>query len=264
MKADDQARDGWQAGVPPGLRRTTADREHAGSREAGGQRPCGAFWDLLSQAERAALNERGQARAFQAGDVLRAEGEETTDVLVLTVGWVKILSLTAQRREMVLALRGPGEIVGELAGSCTGYRTATVAALTPVQALVVTYDAFSLLLDSNPGANRAYRSALAHRWNEAMELLRSRALDNGSQRLAGLLLDLTARHGTPAGPATAISIPLTQDEIASLIGTSRATVTRALHDWRRRNLITTARHQITINNRQGMHNAAGRRTPGST
>jgi CRP/FNR family cyclic AMP-dependent transcriptional regulator len=265
MNADGQAPDGEPPGVQPGPPPAAAGSGHAESTEAGGPRERGqgpgrGFWNLLSQAERTALHALGQVRAFRAGDILRTEGEETTDVLVLTAGWVKVLSVTRQHREIVLALRGPGEIVGELAGSCTGYRTATVAALTPVHALVVTHEKFSLFLDSSPQADKAYRSTLAHRWYEAADMLRSRSLDNGAQRLAGLLLDLAARHGTPAGPATVITIPLTQDEIASLIGTSRATVTRALRDCRHHNLISTARHQITIKDTPALRSLADRDT----
>jgi DNA-binding transcriptional MocR family regulator len=99
---------------------------------------------------------------------------------------------------------------------------------------------------------------MTQRWRETADMLRSRSVNNGAQRLAGLLLDLAARHGTRAGPATAITIPLSQEEIASLIGTSRATVTRALGDWRRRGLISTARHQITINSTPGLRSIANR------
>jgi CRP/FNR family transcriptional regulator, cyclic AMP receptor protein len=260
MNADDQARNGELAGAQPGLPLAAADSEHAGAsaprvRE---QRPDRGFWDLLSQAERAALRALSQVSVFRAGDIICAEGEEATDVLVLTEGWVKVLSVTRQHREMVLALRGQGDIVGELAGSSAGYRTATVVAVSTVRALIVTHDRFSLFLDSNPGADKAYRRAVTQRWHEAADMLRSRSVDNGTQRLAGLLLDLAARHGTPAGPKTVITIPLSQEEIASLIGTSRATVTRTLRDWRRRGLISTARHRITINSTPGLRGLADR------
>ncbi len=267
MNNDDQARNGEPGAVQPGPPEVPGDSGRAPDAEAGGpgrcapgQEPDRGFWDLLRKADRAALHALGRACAFRAGDILRTEGEETTDVLVLAGGWVKVLSVTRQHREMVLALRGPGEIIGELAGSFTGHRTATIAALTPVHALVVTHETFSGFLDSSPGADRAYRLTLAQRWHQAAGMLRSRSLDNGAQRLAGLLLDLAARHGTPAGSGTAIILPLSQDEIASLIGTSRATVTRALGSWRRRNLISAARHQITINNTTQLRRLAGRDT----
>jgi CRP/FNR family cyclic AMP-dependent transcriptional regulator len=179
-------------------------------------------------------------------------------VLVLTRGWVKVLSVTRGHREIILALRGHGEIVGELAGNSEGYRTATVVAVSPVSALAVAHGTFSLFLDSHPGADRAYRRTVTQRWHEAADMLRSRSVNNGAQRLAGLLLDLAARHGTPAGSATVITVPLSQEEIASLVGTSRATVTRALAEWRGHGLISTARHQITIHNTPGLRRLVGR------
>jgi CRP/FNR family cyclic AMP-dependent transcriptional regulator len=218
------------------------------------------FWGLLSEAERAALQALGRDTVFRAGDTVCAEGYEATDVLVLTEGWVKILSATRKHRDTVLALRGRGDIVGEPAGNSTGYGTAAVVAVSPVKVLVLAHETFSLFLDSNPGADRAYRHATTQRWREAADILRSRSVNNGTQRLAGLVLDLAARHGTPAGAGTAITIPLSQEEIASLIDTSRATVTRALGDWRRGGLIGTARQQITINSTPGLRSIAGRDT----
>jgi CRP/FNR family cyclic AMP-dependent transcriptional regulator len=231
---------------------------NADHQAGGGELTSRGFWDLLSQAEQAALQALSQASAFRADDTICAEGEQATDLLVLTEGWVKVLSVTSEHHETVLALRGHGDVIGELAGNSAGYRTATVVAISPVRALVITYDRFSQFLDSHPGANRAYRHVMTQRWRETADMLRSRSVNNGAQRLAGLLLDLAARHGTHARPATAITIPLSQEEIASLVGTSRATVTRALGDWRRRGLISTARHQITINSTPGLRSIADR------
>jgi CRP/FNR family transcriptional regulator, cyclic AMP receptor protein len=78
------------------------------------------------------------------------EGDPATHLYVLMVGWVKILSVTSHGQERVLALRGNGDIVGELAGEMTGHRTATLQAIDAVHALIVRYDRFSSFLDSNP------------------------------------------------------------------------------------------------------------------
>ncbi len=287
MNADDQTpRHGEPTDAPPSLPQAAADREHAGHTEpgaapdpapdvitTGNKAPAGApqqriheqgpdteFWNLLSHAERTTLQELGHVSAFRAGETICTEGEKTTDVFVLTEGWVKVLSAAREHRGIVLALRGGGDIVGELAAHAAGYRTATVVTIGPVQALVVTHDRFTLFLDSSQGANRAYRHVMTQRWLEVAETLRSRSANNGTQRLAGLLLDLAARYGTPAESGTAITIPLSQEEIASLAGTSRATVTRALRHWRRSGLIGTTRHPITIKNAPGLRTAAGRDT----
>jgi CRP/FNR family transcriptional regulator, cyclic AMP receptor protein len=205
------------------------------------------YWNLLDEAEQAALREIGQPGEFQPGDVLCAEGEQTTHVFVLMVGLVKI-STAVDGREQVLGLRGRGDIIGELAAESAGSRTATVKAIDIVQALIVPDGRFSQFLDAHRGADRAYRTVLTRRWGEATDIIRSRSVRSGPQRLAACLIDLAERHGTPGDSGIIITIPLSQEEIASIAGVSRATATRALREWRRRGLIRTSRHRLTITN----------------
>ena len=183
-----------------------------------------------------------------------SEGEPTTHVFILVTGWVKVLAVTSDGRELMLALRGQGDIVGEISGLTTGHRNATVKAVDAVRALIVRYDRFGSFLDSHPGADRAYRQVMTLRWNDAATTLRSRALTTGAQRIALLLLDLTARYTSVANG----TMPLSQEELASLAGTSRATVTRAFGNWRRRNLIRTGQRRITVTDPEGLRKVAGR------
>jgi CRP-like cAMP-binding protein len=87
-------------------------------------------------------------------------------------------------------------------------------------------------------------------------MLLRRFTTNGAQRLAGLLLDLADQHGVQQKDGMEIEMPLSQAELASLAGTSRATVTRALSNWRRRGLIRTGQRHITITNRDGLRRVA--------
>jgi CRP/FNR family cyclic AMP-dependent transcriptional regulator len=174
------------------------------------------------------------------------EGDPATHLYVLMVGWVKILSVTSHGQERVLALRGNGDIVGELAGEMTGHRTATLQAIDAVHALIVRYDRFSSFLDSNPGAAHAYRRVMTQRWGDAAELLRKHPLTSGAQRLASLLLELAERHGMVKGGRIDVVMPLSQEDLASLAGTSRATVTRAFRNWRDRGFVSTGQKHITI------------------
>jgi CRP-like cAMP-binding protein len=153
----------------------------------------------------------------------------------------------------MLALRGQGDIVGEIAGVTTGHRNATVKAVGTVRALILRYDTFGSFLDSHPDADRAYRRVMTLRWNDAASALRSRTLTTGGQRLALLLLELTERYGSVANG----TMPLSQEELASLAGTSRATVTRAFVSWRKRGLIRTGQRRITIVDPKGLRQVAG-------
>jgi len=216
------------------------------------------FWTLLSQDERDALSALGLARDYTAGTTLCNEGDLATHLFILLTGWVKIFSTTKDGHEIVLALRGDKDIVGETAGETTGRRNATIQAIGKVRALIVPHDKFSSFLDANQGADRAYRRVVTQKFNDTDAILRSRTGTSGAQRLAGLLLDLAERHGNEVNGAIYVVMPLSQAKLASLAGTSRATVTRALSNWRRRGLIRTGQRRITVTDLEGLRKVAGR------
>jgi CRP/FNR family transcriptional regulator, cyclic AMP receptor protein len=217
------------------------------------------FWGLLSDAERHDLSDIGLHRTYPPGATMCVEGDPATHVFVLVVGQVKILSATNDGQRLMLALRGDGDIVGEIAGATTGHRNATVQAVDTVQALIVPYGRFNAFLESNPAADRAYKIMLTRRLSDADAKLRTRSVTTGAQRLAGLLLELADRHGIPDHGQIQLTISLSQEEWASLAGTSRATVTRALSDWRKRGFIRTGQRRISIVDQGALRRVSGSR-----
>lgn len=215
------------------------------------------FWTLLSRAEQDTLSGLGMPRDYPPGMTLCLEDDPNTHVFILLVGWVKVFSATKDGHEIVLALRGDGDIVGETAGETTGRRNATIQAIDAVRALIVRYDRFGLFLEANPGANRVYRRVVTGRWNDSDTKLRRRVVTTGAQRLAALLLDLAGQHGRVVNGTIDLTMPLSQEELASLAGTSRATVTRAYGSWRKRGLIRTGQRRVTIIDPKGLLRAAG-------
>jgi CRP/FNR family transcriptional regulator, cyclic AMP receptor protein len=215
------------------------------------------FWNLLTRDEQRALAALGRYAEYRPGTALCAEGDAGTDVLILLDGWVKVLSVTSDGRENVLALLDGGDIAGETAGETSGHRNATLRAIDTVHVLIVDHGRLSAFLDSHPGAGRAYRRVMTQRWSEAGLMLRKRSASSGAQRLAGLLLDLAGRHGSRVGGAMEVELPLSQEELASLAGTSRATVTRALSNWRTRGFIRTGQRHVTITDPRGLRHIAG-------
>lgn len=215
-----------------------------------GTGPAQGFWPLLSDDERTALAGLGRTTVYPPGAVMCVEGDPNTHVFVLVDGWVKIVGVTSDGHELTLALRGRGDTVGEVAGETTGYRNATVQAVGTVRALVVPYERFRSFLDAHDGADRAYRRMVTRRWNDAESMLRARSVTSGAQRLAGLLLEL-------ADSELQTAMTLTQEELASLTGASRATVTRALSNWRRRGIIRTGQRDITITDPGALRKIAG-------
>jgi CRP-like cAMP-binding protein len=214
------------------------------------------FWDLLSGTEQAGLSALGRTMDFPPGATMCFKGEPATHVFILMAGWVKALSTSSDGHEMVLAFRGHGDIVGEVAGENTSRRNATVRAVDRVRALILGYHTFTAFLDAYPGAARAYRRVMTQRLKDAAVLHRH-PVTSGAQRLAGVVLEIAAQHGRVAGSEIDVAMPLSQQELAALAGTSRATVTRALHNWRQRGYIRTGQRRITITNVQGLRQVAG-------
>lgn len=221
--------------------------------------PAGGFWGHLPQPEKELLRAAGRVRVFPPAATMCVQGDPATHVFVLITGWVKVISVSGEGQQAVLALRGDGDVVGEVAGEVTGYRTATIQVIERVRSIVIPHQRFAAFLDANPAAARAYRHALTQRWNDTAESLRIQSVSSGAQRLARLLLELAAGHGHGDEHRTTIKLPLTQEELASLVCSSRATVTRALRDWRRRRLVETSTHHITILDRAALARIAGLR-----
>lgn len=210
--------------------------------------PSPGFWGRLSDGERAALRAQGRQAAFSRGMTLCLEGDPSTHVLILLAGWVKVLSSTADGNEIVLALRGPGDLIGDRAADLGGYRTATVRALERVEALTIVAGRFAAFLDAHQGAAHLFRRVMVERQHETDRNLRARMETSGAQRLARLLLDLVVRCGEATEHGTTLAVPLSQADLASWAGVSRATLTRALHQWRERGIVSTRRGRMTITN----------------
>jgi CRP-like cAMP-binding protein len=101
---------------------------------------------------------------------------------------------------------------------------------------------------------------MTQRLSDTATMLRRHSVTSGAQRLAATLLELAGRHGSVAGGQIDVVMPLSQEELASLAGTSRATVTRAFRNWRDRGLIRTGQRRITITDPQSLRQIADKGT----
>ena len=218
------------------------------------------FWWLLTASEQGDLSEAGRTWIYKPGSIMCNEGDLATHLFVLVTGSVKIISVTAHGDRRVVALRGHGDVIGEISGETTGQRTATVQAIDEVHALIVGYERFGRFLESHPLAARLYLHVMIQRWGEAAAMISTLSVTTGMQRLAALLLQLAGRDGNGTDGEVRIAIPLSQEELAGLASTSRTTVTRALRSWRRRGFIRTGQRQIRILDQQALQRAAGQQS----
>jgi CRP-like cAMP-binding protein len=202
------------------------------------------FWALLTEAEQAALTEAGRQRSYDRAMPLCYQGEPPTHIVILLTGWVKVVVFTPNGNAAVLAIRGPGDIIGESGPLHGRPRSATVYALDNVTALTVPGTRFSTFLDTHAHASRVLAQVMVGRMDDADRRMAARLTADGAGRLAVLLIELAERYGQ--GNPIIIGPPLSQQELAGWVGDSRETVARALRTWRDKGIVETSRRRITI------------------
>src|SRR2546430_4585339 len=125
------------------------------------------FLAALDESERADLLERGGRRRYRRGATVFHEGGGSDEIVVVLSGRVKVSTVTADGKEVVLAFRGPGDLLGELSAIDGEARSATVGALEPVEAAVVTANEFRAFLSAHPRVAILLLEMLARRLRDA-------------------------------------------------------------------------------------------------
>ncbi len=215
------------------------------------------FMARLSQADRVALTERGRRRQYPTGASLFLEGESCSTVVVVVSGRVKAFSLTEHGEEILLAVRGPGALLGELSAVDGAPRSASVAALEPVVALVVPIAAFLNFLRSHGDAAIALLQLVTARLRDSDRKRVEGAAYDIPARVARRLVELADRFGEPDAHGVRIAVALTQDELAGWVGASREAVAKALRVLRDRGLVVTGRRTMTVVDLDGLRRRAG-------
>ena len=108
------------------------------------------FLDALTEDEAADLHAAGRRRSYGANTTLFHEGDDAGPVVVLLAGRAKVATIGGAGREAIMAVRGPGDLIGELSAIDGGPRSGTVTTLEPAEALLVPGSAFAGLLERRP------------------------------------------------------------------------------------------------------------------
>jgi CRP/FNR family cyclic AMP-dependent transcriptional regulator len=204
---------------------------------------------LDTEAQRA-FQGLGVHRRHRRGATVLFEGDTGDNVLFVVEGRLKVLTTTPDGRELVLGLRGPGELLGELTAIAQDGRGryATVVAMDDLQVRVITGEEFRAFLLQHPSGSLGLLTMLVERLREAdRQRVEFGSLDV-AHRVARLLVDLAeSGSGVPAADGgTDIGIQLTQEELAGMVSASRESLARALSTIRRQDLIRTGRRSIVV------------------
>jgi CRP-like cAMP-binding protein len=192
----------------------------------------------------------GHIKRWPQGSIIFREGEPAATVLLIEGGRAKAVLSAASGKQVLLAVRGPGELLGEFAALDGQARSASVQALTDVRGHLVTADALVGYLAAEPRAALELLRLLVGRLRESdMQRLDFGALDT-TGRVASFLTGLTPRHNESGW------LHLTQVELGESVGASREATVKALRRLRSASLIETARGKIRVLDGDGLARVA--------
>jgi len=174
------------------------------------------------------------ARAHRAwhrpGDDVVCPHEPQLGVLAVFSGIAKVFVTSSDGQQVLLRLVAAGEVVVCAPGSLPVER---VQALSEVQALLLSRGDFHAALERSPRLTANALRCVSLELAEAHRRIRSLASEGVEERLAQLLHSFMQQYGRPLGDGICIDLPLTQDELADMLGAARRSVTRSFQRWTR-------------------------------
>lgn len=205
-------------------------------------------WPLLESVPAEELNrvlETARRRRFARNEVVFHEGDPGDALHLIEKGRVAVRVTTPLGDVSTLLVLGPGEIFGELALiDESSSRTATVVALEASETLSIVKSEFDRIRSTHPGVTEVLVTILAQKVGRYTSQLLEALYVPADIRVLRRLLELSnsyARNGE-------IVIPLTQQDMADLAGTSRATVNRVLREEEAKGTLRLGRGKTVIVN----------------
>jgi CRP/FNR family transcriptional regulator, cyclic AMP receptor protein len=193
---------------------------------------------------------------LRVGTVLFNEGDASSRVVLLLAGRVKISTFSDEGQETVLAFRGAGDVLGELAAVDDADHMATVTVVEEGEALIVPANRFLAALEAEPGVALALLRSVIGRLRDADRLRAEFLALDVTGRVAQRLIELSGAYGKPVDAGTKIDLPLSQRELAGWVGASREAVNKALAQLEDRGLVLRDHGSLVVRDVEGLRRRA--------
>lgn len=202
----------------------------------------GGFFDMLGAAA-PSWRQKMVRRRFGRDEAIFHEGEIGDTLHVIEKGRVLVEVSTITGDVAALSVRGPGEVIGELAIVSDGRRTAKVTALEPTETLTLTATTLDQMRAADPGIDRYLLELLAAKLSEATAQLMEVLFIPVELRVLRVLLRLADAFDTGTEP---VVVRIRQEDIAAMAGTRRQTANRPLKAAETNGAIRIGRGRVEI------------------
>ena len=180
---------------------------------------------------------------LKRGATICSKGEPGNIMFAVISGTVKISTSSAEGRNAILNLIGPGEIFGEVAVLDGLHRTADAIANTNCEIFIIDRREFIPFVQSQPALAMKFIELLCTRLRRTSEQVEQVILQNLPGRLASALIRLTEKHKLAPGGRT---VAVTQQEISEMVGVTRESINKQLRAWAARKWVRLEHGAIVV------------------
>jgi len=200
----------------------------------------------LSADELTAVYKSAKIRKVKAGEFFFHEGEPAESFFVLQSGMVRLLQTTADGKQVIMNLCGPGDAMSIVAALDNAITSVSAEAVKEASAYLWDKTTIRELMNTYPIIAINGMEMLALRFQRVQNRYRELATERVEQRVARTLLRLADKGGIETGTGIKIDMPLTRQDIAQMTGTTLFTVSRILSKWEQTGLVNTGRQSVEI------------------
>lgn len=170
---------------------------------------------------------------YRRGDVIFREGETAERLFLIGEGRAKLSTSSSSGKELLIGVLGRGQIFGELEVIDRGARAMDARAMEDCEVYALASDVFWTLLENRPALARRLLELMARRLRRADQTSQDLVFFDAPTRLARRLLQLAEEHGEHVGDSETVRITLkvTQEEVAQMIGVTRASANRLISSF---------------------------------
>ncbi|WP_035911892.1 Crp/Fnr family transcriptional regulator [Knoellia sinensis] len=212
-------------------------------------------WQLLASLapdERVALLSRTTLRHYRRAETLVSEGDPSDSLHLVEAGRLAVRVSTKDGNTATLNIIGPGDFFGELSllHDLAPARSASVVALEPARTRSLSASAFAALRLTHRGADQLLLQFIGRRVEELSARLVEVMYEDLDRRMERRLKELAETFAD--GPTGPVQIPLTQEQLAQIVGGTRPSINEALQTLAERGVVELGRGRITVLDRRAL------------
>lgn len=204
------------------------------------------LFQQLSADEITRLEEQSRSRTFRKGAAVYLPSDQADSVFLLAEGRIRLCSITPDGKEAIMGFVEPGEVFGELALFESNSHEERAEAATDSTVVLMPGELLRQCMENSPKLAIGVTKLIGLRRARIERRLRSLLFRSNRERLVQLLLDLAEQYGQKNALGVLIGISLTQQDLASIIGATRESVTMILGELKSEGLLHVARQKIFI------------------